>query len=506
MNASTRKPSTARAPARRTRPLRVLMVSAEVSPFMKTGGLADAVAGLAGGLAELGCDVRLLTPAYGATLAAHSGLKPLAGFSAPPGLAGSRLLEDRSRRTGATVWLLDHPSFGGRGGNPYLDEHDVEYADNAARFDLLCRTACAIAAGRAGLRWRPDLVHAHDWHAGLLPVRMMLERIGVPEVFTVHNLSYQGLFPRAGFDALDLPAWLWHPQAIEFYGRLSFIKGGLIFADRLTTVSPTFAREILTPTYGEGLEGVLAERAGDLTGIINGLDQTLWNPVDDPRIAANYSSEAPEAKARNREALRADLGLADDPGRPLVAMVGRLVPQKGVDLLLGALPQLLELPVQLAILGSGTADYEEALSAAAREHPDSLHAVIGYDEALAHRIVAGADMFLMPSRYEPCGLAQMQAMRYGAVPIVRLCGGLADTVTDADARHLADGTATGFGFAEATVPQLVAAVRRAAKLWRNETRWRPLMQAAMRRDFSWRASAEHYLEVYAAAAKRLPKK
>ncbi|MGH8225228.1 MAG: glycogen synthase GlgA [Gammaproteobacteria bacterium] len=490
-------------PSKQTRRLlRVLLVSAEVSPWMKTGGLADAVAGLADGLAELGQDVRILTPAYGATLAAHTNLKLLARFQAPSDLPDSRLLAAAPTRAGAATWLLDHPSFAEREGNPYLDAQGAAYADNALRFDRLCRMACAIAAGRAGISWRPDIVHAHDWHAGLLPLRMMLERIAAPNVFTVHNLAYQGIFPRADFDALGLPQWLWHPQALEFYGQFSFLKAGLIFGDRLTTVSPSFAREMLTPAYGEGLEGVVQERAGDLTGIINGLDQIAWNPADDPHIAAKYSADNLEGKAQNRVALRQSLGLADDPKHAVMAMVGRLAPQKGVDLLLGALPELLQKPLQLVVLGSGLASYEQALVKTAAKHPHSLHVTIGYDEVLAHRIVAGADMFLMPSRYEPCGLAQMEAMRYGAVPIVRACGGLADTVTDASAKNLADGTATGFHFDAPTVPELLAAVDRALKLRRNRAHWRALMQAGMRRDFSWRASAERYLVLYADARDR----
>ncbi len=487
-------------PSKRTRrPLRVLLVSAEVSPWMKTGGLADAVAGLADGLAGLGQDVRVLTPAYGATLATHAKLKPLARFRAPTDLPDTRLLAGEPARSGAKVWLLDHPSFGERTGNPYLDEQGAEQADNAECFDCLCRMACAIAAGRAGIGWRPDVVHAHDWHSGLVPVRLMLERIATPNVFTVHNLAYQGVFPHAAFTDLGLPEWLWHPQALEFYGQFSFLKAGLVFGDRLTTVSPTFAREMLTPTYGEGLEGVLQERAGDLTGIVNGLDQSIWNPADDPHIAAQYSTDDIEGKAKNCTVLRQSLGLADDHKRAVMAMVGRLAPQKGVDLVLGALPELLQKPLQLVVLGSGLASYEQALVKAAAEHPDSMHVTIGYDEALAHRIVAGADMFLMPSRYEPCGLAQMEAMRYGAVPIVRACGGLADTVTDAGAEHLADGSATGFRFEAPTVPELLAAVDRALKLWRNPPRWRVLMQTGMWQDFSWRASAERYLVLYADA-------
>lgn len=471
------------------------MVAAEASPLVKTGGLADAVAGLAGALAGLGHDVRLLIPAYRRIPDAGWRLEPEAAL-APAALAGSGLLRTELPPSGVCTWLVDHPAFGERAGNPYVDTSGRDYADNDVRFDRLSRVASLLAGGRAGLDWRPDVVHAHDWHAGLTPVRMLLERVAVPIVFTVHNLAYQGLFPEASLERLALPRWLWHPDALEYYGRLSFMKGGLNFADRLSTVSPTFAREMLTATYGEGLEGVIRRREADLKGILNGLDQAEWNPETDPHIAVNYSRRDLGGKRADRAAVRRRVGLPERADRLLVAMVGRLAAQKGVDLVLSALPRLLEMPLQIAVLGSGERVYEEALNRAAAEQRERLSVTVGYDEALAHQLEAGADLLLMPSRYEPCGLAQMQSMRYGTVPVVRGCGGLLDTVVDADAGALAQGTATGFVFGPATAPALVDAVRRAVALQRERPQWEALMRAGMRCDFSWRRSAEEYLALY----------
>lgn len=496
----SRRPSAAR--ARLRRPLRILHVAAEASPFVKTGGLADAVSGLAGGLADLGHDVRVLVPAYRSIPESGWRLEPEARFRAPPGLAGTSLSSAELPHESARLWLLEHPSFGERAGNPYMDPEGAGYPDNAQRFDRLCRAGCALAADAAGLKWRPDVLHAHDWHAGLVPVRMQLLRLGTPVVFTIHNLAYQGVFDAAEAAPLNLPAWLWHPEAMEFYGRLSFMKGGLNFADRLSTVSPTFAREILTPEYGEGLDGVLRRRAGDLTGILNGIDFRVWNPASDPHIPTPYSSTAPVGKAADRSALRRRLGLPDEPGIAVAAFIGRLALQKGVDLLLGALPEFLGLPMQLVVLGSGHGAYERALEAAARAHPERISVTSRYDEGFAHLIEAGADLLLMPSRYEPCGLTQLQSLRYGTVPVVRSCGGLADTVVDADDAALAGGTATGFRFDEASVAAFVAAVRRALALRRDRIRWERLVHTGMARDFSWKHGAAAYLDWYAQAIAR----
>ncbi len=481
--------------------LRVLMVASEMSPFIKTGGLADAVGGLAKALATLGHEVRVLMPAYGGVFADGWRLESEAGFQGAQ-LPGLGLLTTDVPRSRAKVWFLDHPTYRQRSGNPYVDRSTREYSDNAERFDRLARCAAAITRGNTGLAWQPHVVHAHDWHAGLTPVHMLLGRIPTAVVFTVHNLSYQGLFPEGTMGRLDLPPWLWHSEALEFYGRLSFMKGGLNFADLLTTVSPTFAREMLTSTYGEGLEGVLRRREPDLTGVLNGLDMEEWNPETDPHIAATYSRQDLSGKTANRTAVRRRLGLEDEPDTALVVMIGRLVAQKGVDLVLSALPQLLGLPIQIAVLGSGERVYEEAFMDAAKAHPGKLHVHIGYDEKLAHQWEAGGDMLLMPSRYEPCGLAQMQSMRYGTIPVVRECGGLRDTVIDANESALAQGTATGFTFEPATAPALVNAMQRAVALHRDRERWSALIQTAMMQDFSWHRSAATYVDLYLEALRR----
>lgn len=474
----------------------LLFAVSEVHPLIKTGGLADVAYSLTAALKPHVHELCLVLPAYRAALAQAGHLKPLATLH----VAGSddpvRILEGEMPGSGVKVWLIDAPFYFDRDGGPYGDAHGHDWPDNAARFAVFARAIVEIACGRADIHWQPDVVHCNDWQTGLVAALLALEPARPATVFTIHNLAYQGLFDSDVFQTLDLPAALWAPEALEFHGRVSLLKGGLIFADRLTTVSPTYAREIQTPAFGYGLEGLLTHRARHLTGILNGADYGVWDPAHDPLIAQQYGPHTLHLKAVNKEMLQRHVGLPQISDAPLIGLIGRLVEQKGIDLLLAALPALLKHPVQIALLGSGEKNTEQALLNAAKRHPQQIAVHIGYNEELAHRIEAGADMFLMPSRFEPCGLNQLYSLRYGTVPIVRRTGGLADSVVDASAARLKSGTASGFVFDDATPDALLHALERALTLFRQPAQWRKVMTCGMQQDFSWNKNARAYLELY----------
>jgi starch synthase len=476
--------------------MKVLFVTSEAYPLIKTGGLADVCGSLPAALQRLGVDVRLLMPAYRDAVAQAGRLKPVARLRVPGVDSEIGLHEGRLPGTPVKAWLIDHPPFFARPGNPYHDPDGHPWSDNAARFALLGRTACEIALGRTSLKWRPDIVHCHDWQAGLVPALLSSEPTRPATLFTIHNLAYQGLFSHGTFVSLDLPPHLWSLDALEFHGNLSFIKGGLAFADWLTTVSPTYASEIQTSVFGHGLDGLLRHHADRLTGILNGIDAGLWNPARDPYLASRFSARRLPAKRPNKHALQEEFGLPVDDDVALIGMIGRMVHQKGIDQVLAALPALMREKIQLVVLGTGVAEFERAVREAATRYAGRMSVLIGYDEPLAHRIEAGADIFLMPSRFEPCGLNQMYSLRYGTVPVVRRVGGLADTVVDATPEALRDGSATGIVFDGDGEEELVTAVRRALALYAKPRTWRRLMQNGMRQDFSWKHSAEEYLTLY----------
>lgn len=475
---------------------KILFVASEAHPLIKTGGLGDIVGSLPVALASLKTDIRLLLPAYRDAVARAEKLSPVAELHVSGIPEPVRLLEGRLPGTQLITWFVDYPPAFGRAGNPYLDSHGLPWIDNASRFALFARAAVPLALGRAGLNWQPDLVHCHDWQTGLVPALLAQEKNRPASIFTIHNLSYQGLFPYRTFTELDLPASLWSFEALEFHGQLSFIKGGLVFADWLTTVSPTYASEIQTPEFGSGLDGLLRHRSDRLTGILNGIDGKVWNPAHDPFLFRRYSARRPQDKHPNKSVLQREFGLPAQPETPLIGMVGRLVQQKGIDLVIETLPGIMHRPVQFVVLGNGENGYEEALRAQAQRYPGRLAVRIGYDERLAHLIEAGADMFLMPSRFEPCGLNQLYSMRYGTIPIVRRVGGLADTVIDATEENLKKGNATGIVFEEARASQLMDAVDRALVLQKNPDHWQKLMLTGMREDFSWHRRAAQYLRLY----------
>jgi starch synthase len=471
---------------------KVLFATSEAYPLIKTGGLADVSGSLPAALHALGQDVRILMPGYASAIAAGQ-FKPVKVLQEDRGIA---ILEGPLPGSTVPVWLLTHNDYFDRPGNPYLGPDGQPWPDNPERFSLLSHVAVEIAMDRLGLGWKPDLVHCNDWQTGLAPALLADEPNRPATVFTIHNLAYQGVFPYERFLKLHLPSRFWSSEALEFYGQFSFIKGGLVFSDRINTVSPTYAKEIQSPEFGYGLEGLLKHRRARLSGILNGIDANAWNPATDPLIPVNYDVQSIASRRYNKLALQKSFRLNQDETIFVLAWVGRLVQQKGIDLIIDLLPQLMRMPLQMIVLGSGEARYEQTLRQWARLYPDRIAIKLGYDEASAHLVEAGTDLFLMPSRFEPCGLNQMYSQRYGAVPLVRRVGGLADTVADANPIHLGAGTATGIVFDEATADALYQAIGRGFALYQNPMVWRKIQQAGMSKDFSWEFSAQHYLTLY----------
>ncbi len=472
---------------------KVLFVTSEVHPLIKTGGLADVSGSLPKALLALSQDVRIVMPHY-------HGIKTDQDIHFVSSIRvynqEVNILDTRLPGTDVPVWLVDFPEYFGHAGNPYLDDLGHPWENIAERFSLFCRIAVEIAMDRAHLNWRADLVHCNDWQSGLVPALLKLEHERPKTVFTIHNLAYQGLFPNHIFQTLKLPPELWSPEAVEFHGMLSFIKGGLACADHITTVSPTYAREIQTPEYGYGLEGLLNHRSDVLSGIINGIDLDVWNPQTDAHIAENYSSTNLAKKLNNKTALQAQASLPTDVNIPVIGLISRLVEQKGIDLVLSCLADMAALPMQFILLGSGDKTFEHGLLTLAENHPEKITVTLGYDEHLAHLIEAGSDIFLMPSRFEPCGLNQMYSQRYGTLPIVRKTGGLADTVVDALPSTVQNKTATGFVFQEASSGALFETIKRALLIYNDTKTWRTMQKTAMQMDFSWENSARHYLALY----------
>jgi len=493
--ATRRREGERRSRSRQERPLRVLHVAAELYPWVRTGGLGDVVAALPPALIELGIDVRLVLPGFGGFLDAFE-LGQSIRLRTPFGLERVRIARALVPESGVAAYIVDHPAFYDRPGNPYAAPDGSEWPDNHRRFALLGWVGAALARD-VDPSWRPDIVHCHDWHAGLAPAYLRADGASVPSVFTVHNLAYQGFFLAALFPGLALPAGFFAIDGVEFYGGLSFLKAGLFYADRLTTVSPTYASEIQTPAFGWGLDGLLRTRADVLTGILNGVDAKVWSPEHDPALPRGYTvDDAPAGKAAAKTALEGRFGLARHARAPLFGAVTRLTSQKGLDLLLAALPGLVDLGGRLVLLGSGDSNLEAGFAAAATTYPGRVGVALGYDEALSHLIMAGSDTIVMPSRFEPCGLTQLYALRYGALPLVRRTGGLADTVVDANAAAVAAGTATGFAFDAETSDGLLAAIQSAVALYRDQAGWRRMMRQAMTRDFSWAAAAREYVALY----------
>jgi starch synthase len=482
---------------------RILFVTPELAPWAKAGGLGEVSRDLPLALAAAGVDARVLVPAYPALVAAFPDARCVAELSAAgSALPPARLLEARGP---VPLYLLDCPECYARPGL-YQSPDGVDWPDNALRYGLLSRSAALLGSAASPLLWRPHVLHCHDWPCGLAPAYLAhLTGEHAATVMTVHNMAYQGNFPAHVLDALGLPPSAFTVDGIEFYGNVSFLKAGLGYATRVTTVSPTYAREIRTPELGFGLDRLLARRGADLTGISNGIDASEWNPASDPHLARPYDLGRLDLKRENKLALQRALGLDENAGQPLFGMVSRLVWQKGIDILLESAAAILDLGAQIAVHGEGERDACHALSGLAARHPGRVAVRIGFEEALNHRVVAGADAFLLPSRYEPCGLTQLHSMRYGTLPIAHRTGGLADWVVDAGAGTPAMG-ATGFAFSPLTPRDFVAAIARALDTYHAPGQWRALQWNAMERDYGWTRAVPAYLSVYrSAAAARWPR-
>ena len=489
--------------------MRVLFVTSEVATIIKTGGLADVSAALPAALHELGVDIRILMPGYSPVLKALTKLEVVADFSVhPPNDWGnfppSRLLRG-AMKNGIPLWVFDCPALFQRTGGIYQDKHGKDWADNAQRFGLFSKVAALMGSADSPLPWKPDVVHCNDWQSGLAPAFLHYAKNPAPCVMTVHNLAFQGTFPSSVIPELGLPWDCYKPDGVEFYGNLSFLKAGLFYARHITTVSPSYAKEIQTEALGFGMQGLLAHRSKDLTGIINGIDINEWNPAADSYLVHTYDAYDLSGKAANKKELQKRLGLDEDDDIPLFGLVSRFAYQKGLDVVLEVAERLIAMPAQLVLLGSGDIPIQRNVRKLSHQHPGKIAAHVGFDERLSHLIEAGADLFLMPSRFEPCGLNQMYSQRYGTPPIVHATGGLIDTVVDCSAKSLKDGTASGFNFNKMDADSLLRAAKHAVKVYHDKKSWRVLQQNCMSKDLSWEPSAQAYQQIYSNLVKGSPK-
>lgn len=472
--------------------IKVLAVASELFPLIKTGGLADVAGALPAALAPYGIEVRTLVPGYPAVLAALPRIRTVHTLE----LMGRPARIRSGTAFGLSILVLDAPDLYDRPGKPYNGPNGADWPDNPQRFAALCQAAAAIAHGALGA-WRPDVVHGHDWQAGLVPAYLHFDpRAHPPTVFTIHNLAFTGWCPAALLPQLGLPPESFGIDGVEFYGGIGPLKAGVRFANQITTVSPTYAAEIIRPENGQGLDGLLRTRSADLHGITNGIDTTVWDPAKDPLLPFRYTGPHARRRGRNKAALQARLGLAPEPDAMVFGVISRLTTQKGIDLVLENIPTMLALGAQLAVLGTGDPAFESALLDAASRNPGRIAAHIGYDETLAHLFQAGMDALLVPSRFEPCGLTQLCALQYGAVPIVSRVGGLADTVIDANEAALAAKVANGLLFQPVSVDGLASALHRAAVLWTDRDAWAHLQRNGMRAEVGWLGPAAAYAKIF----------
>jgi starch synthase len=474
--------------------LRVLSVASEIFPLVKTGGLADVVGALPGALERHGIETRTLVPGYPAVMEAVEDKIELAELD---DLFGGPASIVAGKAKGLDLLAIDAPHLYSRPGNPYLSPAGVDWPDNAHRFAALGFVAAEIGTGNIP-GFVPDVVHAHDWQAAMAPVYLRYGSGARPRTaITIHNIAFQGQFPAAIFAALKLPASAFAIDGVEYYGNVGFLKGGLQSADAITTVSPTYAEEICTPAGGMGLDGVLRSRRDVLTGIVNGIDATIWDPANDPALELRYNTRSLPRRAANKRAVEARFAVEPGDG-PLYCVISRLTWQKGMDLLAAKTDWLVASGVRLALLGTGEASIEQEFLAAAQEYKGRVGVVIGYDEKLSHLLQGGSDAILIPSRFEPCGLTQLYGLRYGCVPIVARVGGLADTIIDANEAALASNAATGIQFALSDAGSLDNALSRARRIYRDEKAWRAMQQRGMNVDVSWTRSARRYADLYRA--------
>ncbi len=480
-------------------PLAVLSIASEVFPLAKTGGLADVTGALPAALGAEGVAVHTLMPGYASVLAAIGDAQAVHAYPALHGGA-ARILA--ARVAGLDLFVLDAPHLYLRPGGPYVGPDGGNWPDNALRFAALGAAAADIGRGVVEA-FVPDIVHAHDWQAGLAPAYLHYRGGPRPRtVMTIHNLAFQGQFPASLLAELGLPERAWSLDGVEYFGSIGFLKAGIALADHVTTVSPRYAMEIRTPEFGMGLDGLLRHRAGELTGILNGIDTDYWNPAKDAFLASTFDARNVAGRAANKAALQKRLGLDRDDAAPLFGVVSRLTWQKGMDVMLECVPELLALGGQLAIVGSGEAELEAGFAAAAQATPGKVGTMIGFDEPLAHLVQGGADALLVPSRFEPCGLAQLCALRYGAIPIVARVGGLADTVIDANEMALVSRAGNGLQFSPVSREALALALERAVRLWQDRGTWRKLQRHGMAAEVGWRRAAKQYAALFRDLASR----
>jgi len=483
--------------------VKVLFVSSEAYPLAKTGGLGDVSHSLPVALHHAGADVRLVLPAYRSALKTVSNLQILGWLDTGLGQE-VRILQAEHPEYPMPVWLIDHPNLFDRSGSPYTHPDGYDWPDNAQRFNQFSHAAALLACDALKTGWRADIVHANDWQTGLVPAYLTFEHNAPKSIFTIHNLAYDCQFDYGTFQAMHLPPHWWSMEHGEFYGRFSMIKAGIVFADHITTVSPRYAEEICTSEYGYGYADILNANKDKLSGIINGIDSNIWDPSTDKLLVANYTvnKSLKSAKQKNRKALLQKLGANDKvlAGKlPLIGFVGRMAFQKGIDLLLDSIEETLSKEkVLFAVIGSGDKELEARLKSIAVKYPEQVFCWIGYSEELAHLLEAGSDMFVMPSRYEPCGLNQLYSLRYGTPPIVRNTGGLADTVTDTNEKTLANHSATGFVFEHADSEDLSRAISRAINTHKQAETWSNIVKNGMQLETGWQQSAADYLQLYGA--------
>ena len=476
--------------------IRVLFATSECAPLVKTGGLADVCGALPPALARVGVDIRILLPGYPAVMRQLRGASEIAHCSATPQFPRARLLQAEGPG-GVPLIVVDSPELYDRPDGLYQDQSGADWSDNALRFGQFSRVAAELSSARSPLDWQVQVLHCNDWQTGLAPAYIHYDPEAIAAtIITVHNLAFQGVFPAQVIPQLALPTESFSIDGLEYYGQMSFLKAGIRYADAITTVSPTYAEEIQHEPLGMGMQGLLAERHADLEGILNGIDTDGWNPERDPMIARRFGAGTLENKRDNKLAVQERFGITQDSDVPLLAVVSRLAHQKGIDLILEAAESLVALPSQLVVLGKGEQYHETQLQSLADRHRDRVGVVVGFDEQLAHLIEAGADMFLMPSRYEPCGMNQMYSHRYGTIPVVHATGGLADSVVDCTPDTLSRGSANGFVFRTASAKEMLDAVSRAIGSYRNPAIWRALQRTGMSQDFSWDTSARRYLATY----------
>ena len=489
--------------------MKILFAASEIWPLLKTGGLGDIAYSLPHALTEKGQDVRIVLPAYREILHKMDSFKTLGWLSLS--LAGKtrevRILEAHHELFKMPIWLVDDQELFDREGNPYSNAEGLDWPDNAERYALFSQAVAALGVDKLNLDWRADVVHSNDWQTGLVSAFLEEEADRPRRIFTIHNMAYGGYFPQEEFDRLLLPKQWWSTEGVEFYDMLSMLKAGIIYSDAVTTVSPTYAEEICTPEFGYGLDGVLLSRSYKLTGILNGIDTEVWNPQKDTLIPHKFTPKKPNpGKQKNKQALfeSYDIEVDDDLlNAPLLGMVSRLVEQKGIDMVLDAIPVFLaETDANFVIIGTGHSFFETRLKKLNAKYPRRIFITIGYDETKAHLLEAGSDIFLMPSRFEPCGLNQMYSLNYGTLPIVNRTGGLADTVINAD---FTDSSATpdnknanGFVIDTPNTKNLIDAIHRALSIYANKKQWLQLQHNAMSSDFSWDKSADAYMELYMA--------